>query len=120
MYYPLSAFLLVFSNLIHNPEDPSAVSDLQLMDVVVSTLSPMMSRIGPYNATAALKLFEKLRNVAKEFVENRLHQHSKKTKRTLDSDVPKDDRQPVAVVPDPGISVPNARAREGPSNMVCV
>ena len=46
MYYPLSAFLLLFANMVHNSEDPSVAADLQLMDLVISALISPDSQTG--------------------------------------------------------------------------
>ena len=91
MYYPLSAFLLLFANLLHNPEDPSVAADLQLMDLVISVLGPMIGDTGPYNFTATLQLVLKLRDVANEFIEKKNQLHLKKTKHEHDSDLTGDD-----------------------------
>ena len=103
MYYPLSAFLLLFANTLHNPEDPSTSSDIQLMDLCINVLLPTIDHPGPFNTTASLQLFQKLRNVAKKFLENNYRSESKKTKRSHDSDLPKEDSSysSVSVVPEP-------------------
>jgi hypothetical protein len=93
--------------MIHNPEDPSASADLQLMDLVISVLAPMIGHTGPYNPTATLQLIQELRNVAKRFVEDKASQQTRKTKREYDSDIPKDGSfQPIADVSDPVTCVP--------------
>lgn len=108
MYYPLSAFLLLFANMIHNPEDPSVTADLQLMDLVISALAPMIDHNGTPIAEAGLQLFQELQNLAKKFLDSQTPQQAKKTKRGYDSDIPKESLastpQPVAVVPQTQIS----------------
>lgn len=89
------------------------------MDLVISVLAPMIGHTGSYNATATLQLFQELRNVAKRFVENKMVQQTKKTKREYDSDVPKDgEYQPVAVVTEPFTTMPQTQANADPSFMV--
>ena len=101
-YYPLSAFLLLFANIIQNPEDPSSADDLQLMDLVDSIMIPMIGYAGPYSSSATLQLSRKLRNLAKDFVANRSDPGMRKTKREPDSDLPKDALYAhEAVIPQP-------------------
>lgn len=38
MYYPVSALVTLFANVLQNPQDPRARSDLRLMNVVVEFL----------------------------------------------------------------------------------
>jgi hypothetical protein len=118
MYYPLSAFLMLFANTLHNPEDPSTPSDIQLMDLVISVLSPMIGHTGPFNAAASLQLFQELRNVTKKFFESN-YRGQAKTKRGYDSDVPKEDGpEPMSVVSQPPIPPPQTQVKPGTDFMV--
>jgi hypothetical protein len=119
MYYPLSAFILLFANIVHNPEDPSVASDLQLMDLVISVLSPMIGDTGPFNATAALQLFQELQNIARKFVESKNLQQTTKAKRAYESDLPKGNGAGSSVVaPQPANVVSQPEKKLGPSFMV--
>ena len=103
--------------MIHNPEDPSARADLQLMDLVLSVLAPLIGHTTPYNASS--QLFQELRNVAKRFVENKMLQQTKRTKREYDSVAIKDENfQPLGVVSDPVTGVPQAQPNPDPDFVV--
>jgi hypothetical protein len=95
MYYPLTAFLMLFANTLHNPEDPSTQADTELMDLVMSILSPMegLNR-GAFNAAASVQLFGELRNVAKKFLASNYRDLPRKIKREYNSDLPKSNDSP--------------------------
>lgn len=86
MYYPLCGFLTLFANTLQNPEDECVASDLQLMDLVISFLYPMMAHASPLNITAAVKGFQELGNVARKFVEKTNANNTKGLKRAYDKD----------------------------------
>lgn len=43
MYYPVSALVTIFANILQNPQDPRARSDLRLMHAVVEFLSTVLA-----------------------------------------------------------------------------
>lgn len=86
LYYPLSGFLMLFANLLQNPEDPSISSDIDLMNLVLSFLSPGLLSSTPFNANVTLKIFTELVNVARKFVAKVSSQGLKKAKRVHEND----------------------------------
>jgi hypothetical protein len=109
---------MLFANTLHNPEDPSTASDIELMDLVISVLSPMIGHTGAFNAAASLRLFHELRNVAKKFFESSHREHNRKTKREYDSDLPKNDgSQSVTVAQHP---TPPSTTQDNPNQSFMV
>ncbi|KIM94323.1 hypothetical protein OIDMADRAFT_135861, partial [Oidiodendron maius Zn] len=86
LYYPLSSCLILFANLLQNPKDPYASSDIDLMDIVRSFLSPNALGSTPLNANLTIKIFTELTNVARKFVDKVTLQGLNKAKRTHEKD----------------------------------
>ncbi|CAM6085742.1 unnamed protein product [Calypogeia fissa] len=86
IYYPLSNFLILFANLLLNPEDPYVSSDLSLMELVRSFLSPRAARTTPFHANVTIKIFAELVNVARRFVDKVSSQGMNKAKRTHENE----------------------------------
>lgn len=84
LYYPLFGFLLLFANLLQNPEDPYVSSDTSLMELVQSFLSPSEVRSTPFNANVTLKIFTELVNIARKFIDKVNSQGMNKAKRVRD------------------------------------
>ena len=89
MYFHLSAFLTLFANTLQNPKDECVRSDLELMDLVISVLSPMMVQTSPLSVTRAIKGFQELGNVARKFVDKANATNTKCMKRAYSNDGPK-------------------------------
>jgi hypothetical protein len=86
-YYPLSSFLTLFAHTLDDPMDASVPADLQLMERVISVLSPTMGEVGPFSATTAFQIFQELLNVTKRFVEQKTSQETRIIKRSYEVDV---------------------------------
>jgi hypothetical protein len=84
LYYPLSGFLILFGNLLQNPEDPYVSSDISLMELVRQFLSPSTLRSTTFNTNITLKIFTELINVARKFVDKVSSQSMNKAKRVHD------------------------------------
>ena len=69
VYYPLSSFITLFANILHNPQDPHVTSDLQLMRFVTAFLAPMVTDTSPFTIAASISLLKELGNVATRLVE---------------------------------------------------
>jgi hypothetical protein len=81
LYFPLSSFLLLFANLLQNPQDSYIESDLKLMELVTSFLTPSAVPFSPYST---IQMFHELYKIAVKFVEKSNAQNKKKTKRVHD------------------------------------
>ncbi|KAL9085282.1 MAG: hypothetical protein Q9159_004791 [Coniocarpon cinnabarinum] len=102
LYYPVSALVTLFANILQNPQDPRARADLKLMSVVVNFLS----RICMEEGTQSMKLtytitkeFERLANVALNKAEQEMTSRQKR-KQVQESSKVVDDtqsRQPDAL-----------------------
>lgn len=84
LYFPLSSFLLLFANLLQNPQDSHVESDLKLMELVVSFLTQSTATLSPYSTPASIQMFHQLYRIAVKFVEKSNAQDKKKVKRMHD------------------------------------
>ena len=71
VYYPLSAALALFANVIQNPEDSNAESDINLMRIVTNFFSTYMAadRSKSLAANRTILIFEELCRTAATYVE---------------------------------------------------
>lgn len=84
LYFPLSAFLLLFANLLQNPQDSYIEGDLKLMELVTSFLTPSSIPLSPYSTPASIQMFHQLYRIAVKFVEKSNSQDKRKVKRVHD------------------------------------
>jgi hypothetical protein len=84
LYYPLSAFLLLFANLLQNPQDSDIANDLKLMELVTTFLTPSVVPLSPFSTPASMQMFRQLYKVAVKFVEKNNSRDTKKAKRGRD------------------------------------
>ncbi|KOC18004.1 fungal specific transcription factor domain protein [Aspergillus flavus AF70] len=93
LYYPVSALVTLFANILQNPNDARARSDVKLMNVVVNFLSTLVSDESNGSIKRMLGLcgeFERIAQVVLDKAEK--ESHSKK-KRKAAPDEPQDLRQ---------------------------
>lgn len=64
VYYPLSASLALFANLVQNPEDPNAFEDLTLMQLVLMFLTDVMTFDKSIAAGRTFAIFQELHRTA--------------------------------------------------------
>lgn len=84
MYYPLSAFLILFVNCLQNPFDSYIASDVELLGLITSVLSPALPDSHPSPASTALDFFRKMKDTAKQYVAEMHSLNRRKGKRTRD------------------------------------
>ena len=84
LYYPLSAFLLLFANLLQNPQDSYVANDLKLMEVVTTFLTLSVVPLSPFSTPASIQMFRQLYKVAVKFVEKNTSRDTKKAKQGRD------------------------------------
>ena len=84
LYYPLSSFLLLFANLLQNPQDSYIANDLKLMELVTTFLTPSAVPLSPFSTPASIQMFHQLYKVAVKFVEKNNSRDTKKAKRGHD------------------------------------
>lgn len=53
LHYPLSSFLTLFANTLQNPQDPEVLSNINLMEVVISLLSAPAFHVSVSTANAS-------------------------------------------------------------------
>lgn len=69
LYHPLSGFLTLFANILHNPRGRHAASDLHLMNLVTEFLAPLVTDASPFTLSASIRLLRELENVATRLVD---------------------------------------------------
>ena len=81
LYFPVSALVTLFGNIIQNPLDPRARSDTKLMNVVVNfmtTLGPEAETGGVHRMLGVCSEFER---IAKAVIDNAEKEHASRRKR---------------------------------------
>jgi len=67
MYYPVSALVTLFANILQNPQDPRARSDLRLMNAVVEFLQTVQKEDESENAKQNSPSIQRMLTVCGEF-----------------------------------------------------
>jgi hypothetical protein len=67
MYYPVSALVTLFANILQNPQDPRARSDLRLMNVVVEFLQTVQKEDESESAKQNHSSIQRMLTVCDEF-----------------------------------------------------
>lgn len=88
LYYPLSASLMLFANILSNPQDQHAASDIHLMSLITLFISQSVQPGTSFAATPTLSMFKELYGIATRLVERVARQSSQKTKRLPETDDP--------------------------------
>lgn len=88
LYYPLSASLVLFANILSNPQDQHAASDIHLMNVIISFITHSVQPGTSFAATPTLHLAKELYGIAARLVARIPPQPSQKLKRLHGIDEP--------------------------------
>lgn len=81
LYYPLSASIVLFTNILSNPSNPHAPADLQTMSLVSTFISQYVQPGSSFAATPTLALFGEFHGMATRLVARVPAQSSLKKKR---------------------------------------
>lgn len=83
IYYPVSALVTLFANILQNPNDARARSDVKLMSVVVNFLSTLVSDESNGSITRMLGLCGEFERIAKVVLDKaEKESHSRKKRKT--------------------------------------
>ena len=88
LYYPLSASLILFANILSNPQDQHAASDVHLMNVITSFITHSVQPGTSFVTTPTLHLVKELYSIAARLVARIPLQLSQKMKRLHGIDEP--------------------------------
>lgn len=111
LYFPVSALVTLFGNILQNPLDPRARSDTKLMNVVVNfltTLGPEAETGGVHRMLGVCSEFER---IAKAVVDNAEKEHASRRKRK-NQDPSADGKPSTGPIPKPPNS-PSFKANAG-------
>ncbi|KAL1980505.1 hypothetical protein VTN96DRAFT_4029 [Rasamsonia emersonii] len=91
LYYPVSALVTLFANILQNPQDARARSDIKLMDLVVNFLSMLVSDESNGSVKRMLSVcaeFERIAKVVIEKAEKEAHSRRKRKVVPENADAP--------------------------------
>ncbi|EED15158.1 conserved hypothetical protein [Talaromyces stipitatus ATCC 10500] len=88
LYYPLSASLVLFTNILSNPQDQNAASDVQLMNLITSFIAHSVQPGTSFADTPTLSVFKELYGIATRLVAKVPQRSSQKMKRQPEGDDP--------------------------------
>jgi hypothetical protein len=88
LYYPLSASLILFANILSNPQDHHAATDVYLMSIIISFITHSVQPGTAFAATPTLVLVKELHGIAARFVARSPLQLTQKMKRPHEIDEP--------------------------------
>ncbi|MCJ1308243.1 hypothetical protein MMC25_001896 [Agyrium rufum] len=86
LYYPLSASLVLFTNVLSNPRGQHATSDIHLMGLITSFITQFVQPGTSFAATPTLSMFKELYGIATRFMERVSPQLSQRTKQKPEYD----------------------------------
>ena len=104
LYYPVSALVTLFANILQNPTDSRARTDLKLMNQVVTFLSGLCSSDQNSSVKRMLNLcseFERIAKVVLDKCEKEAHSRRKK-RRDENREAERNGQAPGASVSTPG------------------
>ncbi|PMD31403.1 hypothetical protein L207DRAFT_640711 [Hyaloscypha variabilis F] len=96
LYYPLSASLVLFTNILSNPRDPHAASDIHLMNLITSFITHAVQPGTSFATTPTLLAFKELYSIATRFVETQTGQKMNRLPKS-------DDRAEADFIPSSGV-----------------
>ncbi|KAH8817183.1 fungal-specific transcription factor domain-containing protein [Xylogone sp. PMI_703] len=88
LYYPLSASLVLFANILSNPQDRNAPSDVRLMNLIMTFIARFVQPETSFATTPTVALFKELYDIAKRLVARVSLQPTRKVKRMPEGDEP--------------------------------
>lgn len=97
LYYALSASLILFENIISNPQDQHAASDIHLMNLMTEFINQSVRPGTSFTATPTLSMFQELYSIATRLVSKVTPRTSQKMKRVSEID---DSSRSEQLVPD--------------------
>lgn len=96
LYYPVSSLVTLFANILQNPQDSRARSDLKLMNLVVSFLSTLCSDEANGSVRRMLNVCSEFERIAKVVLDKADKEQSSRRKRKQ-QDGPTDGQSATAV-----------------------
>ncbi|RAH42101.1 transcription factor atrR [Aspergillus brunneoviolaceus CBS 621.78] len=116
LYYPVSALVTLFANILQNPNDARARSDVKLMNVVVNFLSTLVSDESNGSIKRMLTLCGEFERIAQVVLDKAERESHSKKKRKATSDDPKNAQQPQPSNTTQSPTTPATRASDAPSS----
>ncbi|KAK5160288.1 hypothetical protein LTR04_004602, partial [Oleoguttula sp. CCFEE 6159] len=96
LYYPVSALVTLFANILQNPRDTRARSDLKLMNQVVNFLSMLCADEESGNVRRMLSVCSEFERIAKVVLDKGDKDHHARGKRSRPDDVSNDNKDASA------------------------
>ncbi|EME88371.1 uncharacterized protein MYCFIDRAFT_149027 [Pseudocercospora fijiensis CIRAD86] len=113
LYYPVSSLVTLFANILQNPQDARARSDLKLMSSVVSFLTMLERDVAEANGNVRRMLsvcaeFERIARVALDKVEREMRGRGKRKQAERELPASNGQQQPSPYMPSQGSTNANA------------
>lgn len=107
MYYPVSALVTLFANILQNPNDARARSDVKLMNVVVNFLSTLVSDESNGSIKRMLGLCGEFERIAKVVLDKaEKESHARKKRKNAPEATSSTQTETNEAQPDPSSSAP--------------
>ncbi|KAJ5888418.1 hypothetical protein N7495_008459 [Penicillium taxi] len=115
LYYPVSALVTLFANILQNPNDARARSDVKLMNVVVNFLSTLVSDESNGSIKRMLALCGEFERIAKVVLDKAEREsHARKKRKTAPED--SEPRETNNGKPAPSSSTNSSRPTNAPNS----
>lgn len=101
LYFPVSALMSLFGNILQNPLDPRARSDTKLMNMVVTFLSTLGQEAETGGVHRMLGVCAEFERIAKAVIDKTEKEGNKRKRRTQDPPKPINPPAPQTTTPRP-------------------
>jgi hypothetical protein len=108
LYFPVSALVTLFGNILQNPQDPRARSDVRLMNLVVSFLSMLNADEENGGVRRMLGVCSEFERIARVVLDKADKESSSRRKRKSNVDDPKAKGPQADVLPGMHNNMPNS------------
>ncbi|ORY71238.1 fungal-specific transcription factor domain-containing protein [Pseudomassariella vexata] len=119
LYFPVSALVTLFGNILQNPTDPRARSDTKLMSLVVTFLSTLGEEVETGGVHRTLGVCAEFERIAKMIIEKTEKDGSKRKRKTHDPPRPAPSQNTNSSRPGSSVTTPtphfNPQSQSSPS-----
>ncbi|RYP83664.1 hypothetical protein DL770_005357 [Monosporascus sp. CRB-9-2] len=98
LYFPVSALITLFGNILQNPLDPRAKSDTKLMNLVVTFLSTLGEEVETGGIRRMLSVCSEFEHIARVVIDKAEKESSKRKRKSHDPPKPIDSLTPSQIL----------------------
>ena len=119
LYFPVSALVTLFANILQNPQDPRARADIKLMNLVCNFLSMLTTDEENGSVKRMLAVCVEFERIAKVVLDKAEKEGSKRKRKTMSEDTTRATQQTPQVNGTPAISNTQAQSNmASPANFM--